>query len=586
MTSRQNPLTETPEVLRIGVVGHRWGSQADVDRELLQERIEIVLGMIESRATAPVSDEMEPEKCRFRLVCGLAEGGDQLASTVALERGWALQVALPFPEDEFVEDFADPDSVKRMRNLLGRADGVVRFNCSRASQLTEGHRTVGEYILRDCELLVSLWDGKPSRGAGGTAWTVERARELGIPVLWIRLDQPEYPPALTLDPESSILAADSRDWKQSLSSALGKALPTLGGAMSSGSSIESGLLSYLFESKKTFNPGFAYPLFQFLFSGRRLRRGDFLPIPDGLGDACEERGPIGEHMVRADSQANYYAQVYRSAVVLNYLFAALAVLMALMGLLVPAWKLLWITIELLLIGAVIANTYFGQRNDWHQRWLDYRQLAERCRVLQLTRTMGCWFSVGPTGGTRTGQVGRAAWVDGTIFALTRRIPPCSLDFSDDLISGQKGRFSDYLSEQTSYHERTAVVSELLNHRLHGVGQVCLIGTIIACFCFLTAYAFMDNVPSVVVKTVTFLTASLPAFGASAFGLRAHLDLRGVARRSEATSEMLRDLQERISRLPSTPLALMKAADLLGESHAREVRDWRVIFEDRHLEIPA
>jgi hypothetical protein len=568
------------------VVGHRWGSQAEIDRELLQERIEIVLGMIESRATTPVSDEMEPEKCRFRLVCGLAEGGDQLASTVALQREWALQVALPFPEDEFVEDFADPDSVKRMRNLLGRADGVVRFNCSRASQRNEGHRTVGEYILRNCELLVSLWDGKPSRGVGGTAWTVERARDLGIPVLWIRLDQADYPAVLDSGSVSPAAAEYSSNWKHALSSALGRALRVAGEAVQQASNVEPGLSSYLREPRKTFNPGFAYPLFQLLFSGRPLRREDFLPTSEASRSPSEHEGPICEHLVRADSQANYYAQVYRSAVVLNYLFAAMAVLMALMGLLIPAWKLLWITIELFLIGAVIVNTYLGQKRDWHQRWLDYRQLAERCRVLELTQSMGSWPSRNPTGDLSTEKVGRAAWVDATIFALSRRIPPSTLHFSDDFISDQRDRFSGYLSEQTSYHDRTAAVSELLNHRLHGVGQICLIGTILACFGFMATHALMDDVPSLVTKTVTFLTAALPAFGASAFGLRAHLDLRGVARRSEAMAGTLRDLETRLSRLPSTPLALMKAADLLGDSHVREVRDWRVIFEDRHLEIPA
>jgi hypothetical protein len=574
VTEKSGDALRATGVVRVGFVGHRWSGDSDIDLQFLERRVEAVIEEIETAARSLSTAPQSNDSIEFRLITGLAEGADQLVSDRALQKGWQIQALLPFAVEEVVEDFTHAEAQGRFESLIQQADGVVRFNYAREPHTAQGHRAVGEYLLRSSDLLVAVWDGQPSRGVGGTAWSLERAAELGIPLVCIRIDRTDYP--VTVLPVAPKSDSDSRPeaWGDELSAALRGLLPALQ------------LSPDLSERKKRFNPGLAYPLFQLIFCGRKLRLSDILPR-SGVGNRTwSHADPVSEQQARADAEANYYAQVYRSAVVLNYLFAALAVLMALMGLLIPEGKLVWICIELFLIIAVIINTNQGQKRHWHRRWLDYRQLAEYGRVFQLAAAAGCGFSPRVLGRENPVGVGRSAWVSSMIDAASRQLRPVSVDFSKGFVSDCKDRLLDYVSGQIEYHERTARISESMNHRLHVLGQVCLAGTILSCLFFLGAYAWMDGAPDAVTKTVTFLTAALPAFGASAFGLRAHLDLRGVARRSESTARALARLEREIASMSPTPLVLMNMLDALFENHGGEVRDWRLTFEERHLEIPA
>ena len=47
--------------------------------------------------------------------------------------------------------------------------------------------------MRNCDLLIAIWDGKPGKGRGGTADTVHFAANFGPPVWWIHADRDQPP---------------------------------------------------------------------------------------------------------------------------------------------------------------------------------------------------------------------------------------------------------------------------------------------------------------------------------------------------------------------------------------------------------
>jgi hypothetical protein len=50
------------------------------------------------------------------------------------------------------------------------------------------YRAAGKQMLARCDVLIALWDGKPSRGPGGTAATLLEAAWHGCPCIWIKTE--------------------------------------------------------------------------------------------------------------------------------------------------------------------------------------------------------------------------------------------------------------------------------------------------------------------------------------------------------------------------------------------------------------
>ena len=86
--------------------------------------------------------------------------------------------------------------------------------------------------------------------------------------------------------------------------------------------------------------------------------------------------------VWADTLAVHYSHFYRSAYVLAYLLSAAAVFVALVGVTVRHTEdpqVMLMLFELLAIGFIMTIVWLGHRWHWHERWLEYRALAERLR---------------------------------------------------------------------------------------------------------------------------------------------------------------------------------------------------------------
>ncbi len=71
----------------------------------------------------------------------------------------------------------------RLERLLVEAEDVTELDFDEVGQ--DAYVAAGHVMLQRCDVLFAVWDGGASRGLGGTADIVRRAREAGIPVVVI-----------------------------------------------------------------------------------------------------------------------------------------------------------------------------------------------------------------------------------------------------------------------------------------------------------------------------------------------------------------------------------------------------------------
>ncbi len=115
----------------------------------------------------------------LQLITPLAEGSDRLVTDVAIELGIDLVVPLPMPREDYERDFSSPEAIEAFRDTLTKsrvihlrtlpeANGRLATKQDRVRQYAQ----LGIFISNHSQILLALWDGKPSDAVGGTASVV------------------------------------------------------------------------------------------------------------------------------------------------------------------------------------------------------------------------------------------------------------------------------------------------------------------------------------------------------------------------------------------------------------------------------
>ena len=171
---------EHARIVRVGVTGHR----SIPDESAIARAVDRVLDLI--RETSSSSDGAPAV---IEVVSPIAEGADRIVAHVALkDPGARLRVPLPFPKEDYKNDFKTSKSRADFENLLEKACEVVVLPATPTRNA--GYEQVGHYVLDNCDVLIAIWDGEPSRGQGGTAEIVEKARAMGRKLYWIHTKEP------------------------------------------------------------------------------------------------------------------------------------------------------------------------------------------------------------------------------------------------------------------------------------------------------------------------------------------------------------------------------------------------------------
>ncbi|HWI88836.1 MAG TPA: hypothetical protein VNS11_06335 [Sphingomicrobium sp.] len=534
---------------------------------------------------------------RLRFVSPIADGADQIAAEVALELGWELQVVLPFNRAEYRATLANQGARQRFDALLERADCILELPGHGETQ-ADAYVMTGRATVAHCDLLVAVWDGLPPRGRGGTGEVVQLAITRGTAVIHLPLEHqaPARVVWSAFDP-TVVTLADEPSAERPLDRAAMDAM-LQGLLMPPPDSQEQAFLRrFARERLLPVRTRIEYPLLLAAAGVNRFGAKDFANkhceaqirdewrrYREGCAEAHQISAPIDlleQAYSWADRLATHFAQTYRSGHIFNFVLGGVAVCLGLSAFMTPHLKLEEAALEMLITIAIILNATVGSRQEWHRRWLDYRQLAERLRPMRSLKLLGIAAPDPP--GTATNPVPRR-WIDWYASGIWRAIgcPAGSIDaFRAACLAKAIAQFE--VSPQVGYHERHSHQIEMLDRRLEWIGTILFAATLLVSTLTLIGLAIGSGYVNRYGNWFTLVSAGFPALGTAVFGIRFQADFGGDALRSLATADTLRHIEEELSR----DVSLSRAADLTeqaGRIMLADLDEWRLVNQQRNLSV--
>jgi hypothetical protein len=590
-----------PFALAVGVTGHRKDALPPDSLLTLHERLSTILEALKDQADAVHSANQQffsGEPPRLLFVSPLADGADQIAAEIALRLGFELHAMLPFDRDRYRTDLSDEDGRLRFDALLSRAACVLELP-GESSHHLESYVMAGRATVAHCDLLIAVWDGLPPRGRGGTGEVVRLAHDRATPTIHVPVSPSDE---VTLrwgafDPTVVTHAEDSSNVRSFSSNELRAVLTALLSPPPDDRE-RAFIRKFQSECRRKIRTRIEYPLLLAATGVSRLRRHHWRADASASQthaewrnycDACERVKAVSAPLTSlqswyewADSLASDFAQSYRSGHVFNFMLAALAVLLALTVLVLPGAKKFLAFAEFAAVLAILLNTQVGIRHQWHRRWLDYRQLAERLRPMRSLKLLGLAAPDHP--GTAANPTS-SRWVDWYASAVWRAMgcPSGSID-APRLTALTRTIAEHEIAPQVAYHRSAASQAERLDHRLELVGLSLFTLALISCVVLLVGFWAAPDWVKHNSNWFTILSAGLPAIGTAVFGIRVQGDYVGSSVRSEQTAHLLEQIAERMERDPSN---LPRAGDLVEQAaramHA-DLDEWRLLNQQHDLSV--
>ncbi|HEX6742196.1 MAG TPA: DUF4231 domain-containing protein [Sphingomicrobium sp.] len=589
-----------PFVLSVGVTGHRSDALGGEGAAGLRERLMTALKLITDSALKTHADHggwFTADPPRLQFITPLADGADQIAAECAIELGYQLHAVLPFDRDHYRRELSDNGALERFDALLEHCGCVLELPGDRASSF-EAYVITGRATVAHCDLIIAVWDGLKPRGRGGTGDVVELAIARGTPVVHVPTD-PARPARLlwaAFDPVVDTLGDDPMaerpldaehtdqvvralllpppdpDERRSLATFENERFGRIRGRIEYPLLLAAAGVSR-FDPRKFRGSAAAAAIEE---EWRRFRAGClsnqpvFAPL-DLLEGAYSW----------ADQLASHFAQTYRSGHIFNFVLGGVAVCLGLSAFMAPHAKFEFAAAEFLIALAIIVNTAIGKRHEWHRRWLDYRQLAERLRPMRSLKLLALAAPDPP--GTSTNPIPRR-WIDWYTSGVWRALGCPSGAINAERAAALASAVADYeIAPQVAYHEHHALEIETLDRRLEAVGSLLFVATLLVSIAIVVGLAFAPELTERYSNWATLVSAGFPALGTAVFGIRFQADFGGSAQRSHGTANALRQIEQELKK----GVSLARACDLTEQGARRMLADldeWRLVNQQRDLDV--
>jgi hypothetical protein len=313
------------------------------------------------------------------LLTSLAEGADRIAAKAAIEEGIDYVVVLPFPEEEYVKDFPeskdeyydlrDKEKHKNLKGIFSLKDKIDDDAKKYGPERDRLYENVGAYIARHSQVLIALWDGKEGK-RGGTSEVI-KFKLKGLPDEYHphgdKLDKPDTGPVyivytrrkgsdshiFTSDPEVETRYPEDSD-----------------------SNFFTGK-NDIFKRFDTFNA-----------ESEKLKKEEIEESREDLADGASDKEKFVSYIfAKADVLAKRYKKAWQIS---NTFLIAL-------GLLITLIFVIYFLINnnyLLLIYGILFTLFaiffkfLNVFRGYHQKYVDYRVLAEGLRILFFMRMAG------------------------------------------------------------------------------------------------------------------------------------------------------------------------------------------------------
>jgi len=537
-----------PFTFRIGVVGHRVLADPDSLCAPIAEAVRRLTEFV------PVSPGVGLVPV---VVSALAEGADRLvAKEVLADKDARLEVALPLPEEEYVKDFKSEASKEEFSCLLARATETP-WQAPKGLDRDEAYERAGHYVVDRCDALIALWDGRKSRGRGGTAEIVSYAQEHGVPIAWVHAEG---------DPVVDYALENSR--ADVIKSAAAKL--------------------------REYNAGVIKPA-EFDQHARALRK-ELMPdmareIPiDPLGLSRETVASwVFPYFIRADILALRYQRQFRR---LSWaIFALAAAAVAVVAMQANFWPgLNWLAVlEVLCLGGLLFILVMNRRRRLYDQWISSRFLAERLRS-------SFFLALAGTGDRRRRPARLAylsdsseAWIERALTEVSARRPP--LDDGSPPVKALRDYLNHYwIESQISYQEKASQRQGASDDRLVRVTELLFLVTLVAACIHIfgslifqqggihgaPAHGFWEELLVVVAITV-------PAVGAAFHGIGTQRQFRRHSERYRRMAGVLAQVQREMAETA----ALEQVREVAAETEQimrEENSDWFGVMRFHDMEL--
>jgi hypothetical protein len=633
----------------VGVTGHRSDLLVNKDSKHIERQISAVFKNIENECRA----EQIRQRGRYAelpphisLITSLADGADAISIRLRPAK-WKSIGILPFPEENIIEALRTSTPAENVARAMAEY-AQARQDTAQIIVLPQLHHDdksgfarAHNIMLRQIDLLVAVWNGIGKDNSDDIADVITQALKDGIPVVWISTEKPQAPWLISSieDPDREEPEADATSGP--ISEAVQRQLGISEHPAATrdpwhfediGAGAQTRLLDFLNEEvPRRFSwPWVAYdwmrtgPKFWLwritkTLSGIDQIRENWSLFVSALPDGSELNKSINDVLLprfaAADALATYYGHKYRSAYVLAYTLSIIAVAAALshfaIGLAPQAIDILATSfgstphrivaivqvviafLEFLSVISIIVIVWMGQTKRWHDRWLDYRALAETLRHLRFLALLGQYEKRSDAeASARTG----ASWILWYLRATMRELGLPSGDLGAEYqrkILGAVVRAE--LAPQIEYHSLNMRVLRRLHSRLHLwsnaffflAAAILLVLVVMQVVALVVTGVTESEWFTKVIQTMMIVTAFLPALGAALAGIRFTGDFDGFARRSAETGAELDVLQARyavaLDRLDFdiTTSVVYEAARIM----AADINGWTSLYSRKSLVLP-
>ena len=605
-------------VFRLGFAGARRLPPALADGSALGSRLRGIVSLV--RETLLDAGRSEPFYAdappTLRLVTGLAEGADQIAAGALLaasdddgpmadgERRCRLELAgvLPFRRDAFRATLAAPADA-RFDELAGRCAFVIEVHgaserptpdtLQSKARRSKAHRTQAQLLLHNIDVLVAVADLSKAGEAGGTLETVRTALSMGLPTVLLDIsdisdsaapgDAPDLSRAWLLsgrdDPGTAVLRPPltperlAREIQATVAAVIAFPAEPAAHAGAHGKGAHPARPPYGHEIVAEFTGSAEIAPWSPLDFGRLLVRGLRRLMWPVFRHAFNERGATSERrgggppamllerqVEKARRLAADASLQYRSAFLLNYSGAVVAVLLAAAALLllghvagnedVVRTLFAIAVVKFVILAVLAANTLEASSFAWGRRAAHWRYLRERLRALEFLPKVGCFRAVGTRSIQLTARVTRESPIDWLFAAIVRSHSPadCMERSADAPTTGVGPAWlvvdpakaiesvrTKWAEKQATYHRGASLKQRRLAHGSEFTAE-CINWTVVALVCIdailLGSELFhpAPTSPSIWIGLLVLLTAALPAAVASIHGFRSQSECEQLAKR--------------------------------------------------------
>jgi hypothetical protein len=598
--------------LNIGIVAFGLDQRQPVATPAMLEHIARVLetasaGADAAGASAP--EAFRDRTPRLRVISTLATGLERAAARLALDHGYEVQAVLTGDRTR-LEHSLSAEGRAELAGLLQQATAILELDGAEGSSTAarEAGEAAAEVLLDQSDLLLVLGDAD-DLSARGAWYAVDQARERELAMVTLGGESLAELSVTICDRLGARCHIDLPELQTYLRSML---VPPATDPAKPEAGPTNPLGNYLAETIPARSwLAWTWTLFVGLVADSRLRRPSLRftafansiaewngawrttpPLPAALGRELDRT--LRTPYAWADGLSLYYGGAYRGSFVVSILLGMATVLLVLLSFAVGSTanddlsRIASVVFVLIILGV----TRLANKRRWHERWLDYRLLAELLRQQRFLAPLGRVPAFARLPAHESYDDPRSTWMAWQAHAVARDAGLVTAKVDQPYRDAYLAFLRDGLitgippdSGQLGYHDAVSRRFERLERRA-GDLQLGLMWAAIAVALFQVADNRMWDswdLPA----WFPALVAVFTALGAAITSVAGQADASRVKKRSRAMRERLDHVRTSLERPEAAVSAatLGEVAESAADAMVAELADYRMVFQGKPLRYP-